>query len=132
MRRGESVLIHAGSGGVGQAAIAIALHAGCRVFTTVGTAEKREFLLRRFPGLNGDRVGNSRDTSFEQLVLAGTDGRGVDLVLNSLAGEQLAASVRCLALNGRFLEIGKLDLSNDTPLVSILSRRVVLGRAGSS
>lgn len=49
MRRGESVLIHAGTGGVGQAAIAIALHMGCEVFTTVGSAEKRRFLLQRFP-----------------------------------------------------------------------------------
>ncbi|XP_041987847.1 fatty acid synthase [Aricia agestis] len=116
MRRGESVLVHAGSGGVGQAAIAIALHAGCTVFTTVGTADKRAFLLERFPALCPDNIGNSRDTSFEQLVRRRTRGRGVDLVLNSLAGDQLMASVRCLASGGRFLEIGKLDLSNDTAL----------------
>lgn len=119
MRRGESVLVHAGTGGVGQAAIAIALHAGCTVYTTVGTAEKRAFLRDRFPALPADNIGNSRDTSFEQLVLRRTHGRGVDLVLNSLAADKLLASVRCLANGGRFLEIGKLDLSNNTPLVSV-------------
>ncbi|KAJ0178566.1 hypothetical protein K1T71_006389 [Dendrolimus kikuchii] len=118
MRRGESVLVHAGTGGVGQAAIAIALHAGCTVFTTVGTPEKRAFLRARFPRLPDAHIGNSRGTSFEQLVLAQTRGRGVDLVLNSLAGDKLLASVRCLAEGGRFLEIGKLDLSNNTGLVS--------------
>ncbi|KPJ07407.1 Fatty acid synthase [Papilio machaon] len=116
MRRGESVLVHAGTGGVGQAAIAIALHAGCTVYTTVGTPDKRAFLRDRFPALPDDNIGNSRDTSFEQLVLRRTRGRGVDLVLNSLAADKLLASVRCLANGGRFLEIGKLDLSNNTPL----------------
>lgn len=116
MRRGEAVLVHAGTGGVGQAAISIALHAGCTVFTTVGTPDKRAFLLSRFPRLSGANVGNSRDTSFEQLVLRRTRGRGVDLVLNSLAADKLQASVRCLAEGGRFLEIGKLDLSNNTAL----------------
>lgn len=118
MRRGEAVLVHAGTGGVGQAAIAIALHAGCSVYTTVGTPDKRAFLRSRFPALPDDNIGNSRDTSFEQLVLRRTRGRGVDLVLNSLAGDKLLASVRCLADGGRFLEIGKLDLSNNTALVS--------------
>ncbi|XP_050680853.1 fatty acid synthase-like isoform X2 [Leptidea sinapis] len=116
MRRGESVLVHAGSGGVGQAAIGIALHAGCAVYTTVGTPDKRAFLRERFPALPDENIANSRDTSFEQAVLRRTGGRGVDLVLNSLAADKLAASVRCLAIGGRFLEIGKLDLSNNTPL----------------
>lgn len=116
LKPGESVLIHAGSGGVGQASISIALHAGCKVFTTVGTPEKREFLKKLFPQLMDRDIGNSRDTSFEQLILEETGGRGVDVVLNSLADEKLQATVRCLAQNGRFLEIGKYDLSNDTPL----------------
>ncbi|XP_059050662.1 fatty acid synthase-like [Achroia grisella] len=116
MRRGEAVLVHAGTGGVGQAAIAIALHAGCTVFATVGTPDKRAFLRERFPQLRDDHVGSSRDTSFEQLVLQQTDGRGVDLILNSLAADMLLASVRCLAEGGRFLEIGKLDLSNNSSL----------------
>ncbi|XP_059050780.1 fatty acid synthase-like [Achroia grisella] len=116
MRRGEAVLVHAGTGGVGQAAIAIALHAGCTVFATVGTPDKRAFLRERFPQLRDDHVGSSRDTSFEQLVLQRTNGRGVDLVLNSLAADMLLASVRCLAEGGRFLEIGKVDLCNNASL----------------
>ncbi|XP_063827966.1 fatty acid synthase [Ostrinia nubilalis] len=116
MARGEAVLVHAGTGGVGQAAIAIALHMGCTVYTTVGTPDKRAFLRQRFPALPDAHIGNSRDASFEQLVLRRTRGRGVDLVLNSLADDKLQASVRCLAEGGRFLEIGKLDLSNNTAL----------------
>lgn len=116
MQKGDSVLIHAGTGGVGQAAISIALSMGCTVFTTVGTTQKRDFLKKRFPQLTDEFIGNSRDTSFEQLVLKKTEGRGVDLVLNSLAEEKLQASVRCLARHGRFLEIGKVDFSNNNPL----------------
>lgn len=116
MRPGESILVHAGTGGVGQASISIALHMGCKVFTTVSSQAKRDFLKKRFPQLTDSQIGNSRDTSFEQLVLSQTNGRGVDLVLNSLAGHQLQASVRCLANGGRFLEIGKVDLSNNSPL----------------
>ncbi|XP_029454886.1 fatty acid synthase [Rhinatrema bivittatum] len=116
MKKGESVLIHSGSGGVGQAAIAIALSMGCVVYTTVGSAEKREYLQARFPELDDKCFANSRNTSFEQHVLSMTGGKGVDLVLNSLAEEKLQASLRCLARHGRFLEIGKFDLSNNSPL----------------
>ncbi|KAM6175935.1 fatty acid synthase [Erethizon dorsatum] len=116
IKHGETVLIHSGSGGVGQASIAIALSLGCRVFTTVGSAEKRAYLQARFPQLDDTSFANSRDTSFEQHVMLHTGGRGVDLVLNSLAEEKLQASVRCLAQHGRFLEIGKFDLSNNHPL----------------
>uniref|UniRef100_A0A1L8DZ80 Fatty acid synthase n=1 Tax=Nyssomyia neivai TaxID=330878 RepID=A0A1L8DZ80_9DIPT len=116
MKKGESILIHAGSGGVGQAAISVALNAGLTVYTTVGSKEKREFLMKTFPQLTERHIGNSRDCSFEQLIMRETKGKGVDLVLNSLAEEKLQASVRCLGLNGRFLEIGKFDLSNNSPL----------------
>ncbi|KAJ8972225.1 hypothetical protein NQ314_000286 [Rhamnusium bicolor] len=116
MKPGESVLIHAGTGGVGLASISIALSMGCTVFTTVSSQAKRDFLKKTFPQLKDENIGNSRDTSFEQLILSQTNGRGVDLVLNSLAAHQLQASVRCLAIGGRFLEIGKVDLSNNSPL----------------
>uniref|UniRef100_A0AAY5EZH5 Fatty acid synthase n=1 Tax=Electrophorus electricus TaxID=8005 RepID=A0AAY5EZH5_ELEEL len=116
LRPGESVLIHSGSGGVGQAAIGIALSMHCRVLTTVGSKEKRAYLQERFPQLTAESFANSRDASFEQHVLKHTQGRGVDVVLNSLAEEKLQASLRCLARHGRFLEIGKYDLSNNTPL----------------
>ncbi|XP_046888952.1 fatty acid synthase isoform X1 [Hypomesus transpacificus] len=116
LRSGESVLIHSGSGGVGQAAIAIALSQRCRVFTTVGSAQKRAYLQERFPQLTPESFANSRDATFEQHVLLHTQGKGVDVVLNSLAEEKLQASLRCLARHGRFLEIGKYDLSNNSPL----------------
>lgn len=105
---------------MGQAAISVCLAAGCQVFTTVGSPEKRRFLLERFSGLKDDHIGNSRDASFEQLVLRKTRGRGVDLVLNSLAEDKLQASVRCLTEGGRFLEIGKVDLSNNSNLGKFL------------
>ncbi|KAL0867964.1 hypothetical protein ABMA27_008631 [Loxostege sticticalis] len=116
LQRGESILIHAGSGGVGQAAINVALHYGCEVFTTVGTAEKRAFIKKLFPQLKDSHIGNSRDTSFEDMIRRETKGKGVDIVLNSLSDEKLHASVRCLCYRGRFLEIGKFDISNNTPI----------------
>ena len=111
MKKNDKVLIHSGSGGVGQAAINLALFEGCEVFTTVGTPEKRHFILQNFPQIAEDHIGDSRSSSFEQLIMNKTNGRGVDIVLNSLAEEKLQASVRCLAENGRFLEIGKYDLA---------------------
>ncbi|XP_046964244.1 fatty acid synthase-like [Vanessa cardui] len=114
IQRGESILIHAGSGGVGQAAINVALHYGCEVFTTVGTPEKRAFIKKLFPQLKDSHIGNSRDTSFEHMIRKETNGKGVNLVLNSLADDKLQASIRCLGYRGRFLEIGKFDINNNT------------------
>lgn len=116
LESGESVLIHSGSGGVGQAAISICLSMGCTVYTTVGNDEKKEYLKKTFPQLKDNNFANSRDTYFEQRILRETDGRGVDVILNSLSEEKLQASVRCLAQHGRFLEIGKYDLSQNNPL----------------
>ncbi|XP_003739693.1 fatty acid synthase [Galendromus occidentalis] len=116
MREGETILIHSGSGGVGQAAITIALSMNCTVFTTVGTSEKRQFLKERFPSLRDENIASSRNTDFEALIMQRTEGRGVDLVLNSLSEEKLQASVRCVAFNGRFVEIGKFDLSKNAAL----------------
>ncbi|CAG9770337.1 unnamed protein product [Ceutorhynchus assimilis] len=116
IRNCDSVLIHSGTGGIGQAAINLCLNMGCTVFTTVGTEEKRNFIRRQYPQINGNHIGNSRDLSFEQMIKKETNGRGVDIILNSLAEDKLLASVRCLAKNGRFLEIGKFDLANNNAL----------------
>ena len=86
------------------------------VFTTVSTEEKKNYLLNEFPELKRENIGYSRDTSFEDLVMKRTRGKGVDFVLNSLAEEKLAASVRCLGKGGKFLEIGKFDMANDNKL----------------
>ncbi|XP_011861079.1 PREDICTED: fatty acid synthase-like [Vollenhovia emeryi] len=116
MKKEDKILIHSGTGGIGQAAIHLALYEGCEVFTTVGNDEKRQFLRETFPSIPEDHIGNSRDTSFEQMVMKCTRGRGVDIVLNSLIEEKLQASVRCLANGGRFLEVGKFDMVSNNPL----------------
>lgn len=78
-----------------------------------------EYQRSVFSQLTDSNIGNSRDTSFEQLVMLETNGRGVDLVLNSLSDEKLQASLRCLATGGRFLEIGKFDLVSNKQLGKI-------------
>lgn len=120
MAPGESILIHSGSGGVGQAAIRLCLHHGLTVYTTVGNQEKRDFLKEEFPELTDANIFNSRDCSFETDVMRATNGRGVDLVLNSLSEDKLQASVRCLADGGRFLEIGKYDMAINNPVELML------------
>lgn len=112
IQKGESVLIHAGCGGVGLAALNVAFSYGLEVFTTCSTEEKRNFLLNEFPLLKKENIGNSRDTSFEQMVMVNTKGRGVKYVLNSLSEEKLLASLRCVAERGTFIEIGKFDIMN--------------------
>ncbi|XP_025018649.1 fatty acid synthase, partial [Tetranychus urticae] len=120
LKRGESVLIHAGSGGVGQAAISICLAMDCTVFTTVGTQAKRDFIKQRYPAIDDDHIADSRSTSFEEQIMKVTNGHGVDLVLNSLAEDKFKASIRCLADCGRFIEIGKYDLVQDTKIDSTI------------
>jgi acyl transferase domain-containing protein/NADPH:quinone reductase-like Zn-dependent oxidoreductase/SAM-dependent methyltransferase len=113
---GEKILIHAAAGGVGQAAIMIAKARGAEIFATVGANSKRQLLVEQY-GIPEDRIFNSRDTSFVKGLLRATNGQGVDVVLNSLAGEALRLSwTDCLAKFGRFLEIGKADLFANTGL----------------
>ena len=109
MRRGESILIHAAMGGVGQAALQIARGLGLEVFATAGTPEKRQQL--REMGLS--HVLNSRTVEFADEIMEITSGRGVDAVLNSLAGDFIPKSLSVLAPYGRFLEIGKVDIYED-------------------
>ncbi|XP_039501306.1 fatty acid synthase isoform X1 [Drosophila santomea] len=116
IRKGKSILIHAGTGGIGLAAIRVALAYNLEVFTTCSTAQKKEFLLNTFPKLKGSHIGNSRDTSFELMVQRETNGKGVDFVLNSLSEEKLLASLRCLGKSGHFLEIGKFDMASDNKI----------------
>ncbi|XP_063708978.1 fatty acid synthase-like [Culicoides brevitarsis] len=116
IQRGKKILIHAGTGGIGLSAIRVALHYGLDVFTTVSTEQKKEYLLTTFPSLRASQIGNSRDTSFYKMVMGETKGAGVDYVLNSLADDKLIASLKCLAENGHFLEIGKYDILNDSKI----------------
>jgi NADPH:quinone reductase-like Zn-dependent oxidoreductase/thioesterase domain-containing protein/SAM-dependent methyltransferase/acyl carrier protein len=110
VRAGERVLIHAATGGVGLAALQVARLAKAEIFATAGSPEKRD-LLR---ALGVGHVMDSRALSFADEVLEATQGRGVDLVLNSLAGEAIGKGLSALAPHGRFLEIGKRDIYQNT------------------
>lgn len=112
LRTGESVLIHAASGGVGLAAMQLAKLAGVKVFATAGNDEKREFVKRRGAAC----VMDSRSLAFAEETLQATHGVGVDAVLNSLPGEAIAKGLSVLKTGGRFLEIGKRDIYGDSAL----------------
>ena len=109
MRAGERVLIHAAAGGVGMAAVRLAQRAGAEVFATAGSPRKRE-LLR---SMGVAHVMDSRTTAFAEAILAETSGAGVDIVLNSLSGDQIEASFKALARGGRFVEIGKRGIKDE-------------------
>lgn len=111
-RRGESILIHGAAGGAGLAAIQIANLLGLEVYATAGSETKRA-LLRR---LGVKHIYNSRSLAFADEIRRDTNGRGVDLVLNSLAGAAAEKSLGLLAPFGRFLEFGKRDFYADSPM----------------
>ncbi|KAL7953263.1 putative polyketide synthase [Trichoderma compactum] len=107
---GQSVLIHAAAGAIGQAAIMLAKHLGVTdIYATAGTPEKRELVSKKY-GIPARRIFSSRDISFGPAVLASTGRRGVDVVLNTLPGVLLQASVDVLAPLGHLVEIGKRDI----------------------
>ncbi|CAG8973482.1 hypothetical protein HYALB_00011077 [Hymenoscyphus albidus] len=106
---GESVLIHSAAGGLGIAAIQIAQLINADIYATVSTEAKKDYLVKEF-GLKRDHIFNSRDSSFLTDILAATNGRGVDIVLNSLTGDLLHDSWRACAPFGRFVEVGKRDI----------------------
>ncbi len=112
IRAGDKVLIHSATGGVGQAAIAIARAAGAEIFATAGS-EKRRDLLR---DMGIEHVYDSRSVEFAEQIRRDTDGYGVDIVLNSVFGAAQLAGIKLLALGGRFVEIGKRDIYGDTKL----------------
>ncbi len=109
---GERVLIHSATGGVGLAAVAIAKMIGARIYATAGTDAKRQLLS----SLGVEYVGDSRSVAFADEILEITDGAGVDVILNSLAGEAITRGVQILAPGGRFVELGKKDVYADAAL----------------
>ncbi|KAI1491433.1 hypothetical protein F5X96DRAFT_478283 [Biscogniauxia mediterranea] len=111
----ESVLIHAGAGAVGQAAISLAQMVGAEVFTTVGSSEKKELLMKEY-GLPEDHIFYSRSLSFGEAVRQATHSRGVDVVLNSLSGDALRESWNCLNKFGRLVDISTRDSHASTRL----------------
>jgi NADPH:quinone reductase-like Zn-dependent oxidoreductase/acyl carrier protein len=106
LREGDTVLVHSAAGGTGLAAIAVARLLGATVIGTAGTETKRRYL--REHGV--EHVFDSRTLDFAEQVMEATGGRGVDVVLNSLTGAAMRASLGLLAPTGRFVEIGKRDL----------------------
>ncbi|MEU6996360.1 SDR family NAD(P)-dependent oxidoreductase [Streptomyces sp. NPDC046465] len=107
LRAGERVLVHAGTGGVGMAAVRIARYLGAEVFATASPA--KHSVLEEM-GVDAAHRASSRDLGFEDVIREATGGCGVDVVLNSLTGEFIDASLRLLGEGGRFLEMGKTDL----------------------
>ena len=115
MKPGDRVLIHAASGGVGLAAIQLAQRAGAEVFGTAGNTQKWDYLR----SLGVRHVMNSRTLDFADQVQELTGGAGVDIVLNSLAGDFIPKSLSVLAPGGRFLEIGKADIWDDARVAEV-------------
>ena len=112
IKTGERVLIHAAAGGVGMAAVKLCLHRKAEIFATAGSERKRRFLRE----LGIEHVMNSRTLDFVKEIDRITHGKGVDVVLNSLAGEFLIESLNVLGEFGRFLEIGKRDIYENTQI----------------
>ncbi len=114
LAKGESILIHSGSGALGQAAIALAKYLGAKdIFVTVGNTEKKALVMKNF-GIPEENIFSSRGLSFGPGIRRQTEGKGVDIVLNSLSGEAARESQKCLAKFGRFIEVGKKDLLSNT------------------
>jgi len=107
----ESILIHSGAGAFGQACIQLAKLLDAEIFTAVGTVEKKEFPIGSY-SINEENKISSRGPDFVQGVKALTNGHGIDVIINSLAGEALKCSLECIAPFGRFVEVGKKDIYN--------------------
>ncbi|MFT9473010.1 SDR family NAD(P)-dependent oxidoreductase [Streptomyces sp. Mo3] len=107
LRRGESLLVHSAAGGVGMAAVQLARAWGVEVFAT---ASEAKWDVLRGLGLDDAHIASSRTLEFEERFREASGGRGVDVVLDSLAGEFVDASLRLLGEGGRFIEMGKTDV----------------------
>ncbi|MEE1930831.1 SDR family NAD(P)-dependent oxidoreductase [Streptomyces sp. TRM 70351] len=112
LRRGETVLVHGGAGGIGLAVLQFAALHGAHVIATAGSETKRD-LLRKF---GVQHVVDSRSLDFAPDIMRLTRGRGVDVVVNSLAGEAINRSLELLRPGGRFIELGKRDIMDNNPL----------------
>ncbi|KAL6716062.1 hypothetical protein ACLMJK_007024 [Lecanora helva] len=109
LQKGQSVLVHAASGGVGQVAIMVAKHIGAEVFATAGSDEKRKVIVHQYQ-IPESHVFSSQSTSFKDGIMRITEGRGVEVILNSSSGLILQESWHCIAEFGTFIELGKTDI----------------------
>ncbi|MFE5549746.1 SDR family NAD(P)-dependent oxidoreductase [Streptomyces sp. NPDC056534] len=110
---GDKVLIHAAAGGVGMAAVQIAQRFGAEVYATA-SSQKHSLVARM--GIPAERIADSRSLSFEEQLREATHGRGFNIVLGSLKGEFVDASLRLLAPGGRYLEMGKTDVRDPSQI----------------
>ncbi|MFI2239383.1 SDR family NAD(P)-dependent oxidoreductase [Streptomyces chrestomyceticus] len=128
---GQRVLVHAATGGVGMAAVQIARYLGLEVFATASTGK---WPVLAAMGLDAEHVSSSRTAAFEAEFLAATDGAGVDIVVNSLAGELTDASLRLLPRGGAFVEMGRTDVRDAQAVAAdrpgVTYRSFDLGEAG--
>ncbi|GKZ49239.1 hypothetical protein AbraIFM66951_001643 [Aspergillus brasiliensis] len=106
LKASQTVLIHAGSGGIGLAAIQISQMIGAIIYVTVGNEAKADYLTTSY-GIPRDHIFNSRDSSFLGEIMKSTKGQGVDLVLNSLSGDLFQASCQCVAKCGKLVNLAK-------------------------
>ncbi|MGW3431298.1 SDR family NAD(P)-dependent oxidoreductase [Streptomyces melanosporofaciens] len=131
LRRGESLLVHAAAGGVGIAAVQLARAWDCEVFAT---ASEAKWDVLRGLGLDEAHIASSRTLEFEERFKDSSAGRGVDVVLDSLAGEFVDASLRLLGEGGRFIEMGKTDVRSADEVAAahpgVLYRAFDLAEAG--
>jgi acyl transferase domain-containing protein/NADPH:quinone reductase-like Zn-dependent oxidoreductase/acyl carrier protein len=131
LERGERLLIHGAAGGVGMAAVQLAAHAGAEVFAT---AHPRKWWALERLGIDRSHIASSRSLAFKDDFLDRTDGRGVDVVLDSLTGEFVDASLALLPGGGRFVEIGKADIRDPDAVAAehagVRYRAFDLGEAG--
>ncbi len=115
LEAGDRVLIHAGSGGVGLAAIQLVQAAGAEVFATA-SAPKQAYLR----SLGVEHIFDSRQTAFGKEILEATNGEGIDVVLNSLTGEGfIDASLSCLKHGGRFVELARRDILSEEEMAAV-------------
>lgn len=115
LRHGQSVLIHAAAGDIGQAAIMLAQHVNATIFVTIGSPGERELIMDKY-GIPAERVFSSSSNLFAQRIMLITDGHGVDVVLQSLTGPLLQASFDILAPFGHLIEVGMHDLERNSSL----------------
>jgi len=120
---GETVLIHAAAGGSGSAAIQLAVHAGARVLATAGSDEK----IRLCRDLGADVAINYQKRDFCDVVMAETDGRGVDVVFDNVGPAVFDLSMKCTAYNGRYLMMGFASDKTKVDEPFIVPRRVCAG-----
>ena len=102
IQRGETLLVHAGAGGAGSAAIQLGVHAGARVIATAGSAAKTQLCLE----LGAELAINYREADFVEAVLDATAGRGVDVAFDAVSGDVTLKTFQCMAFNGRHILAG--------------------------